>query len=523
MNRPARYLFASFFMLLVASLIFNQVGGPESLRIYHIIPLFIVFGGLGFAVYGYHVYGFDGRFGLLLFTYMLCMVVLIGVALQQGGLGFPAPGRAVKLGLIALLVMFFLGVCPKQLRFIKQTWVYLFAFFVLFSIHLLHAVPLSPSGGSASVPIWAGFLMGLNLFVIPRYVSRNTFLWVLSLFASVSVLLGALAYSIGPYSVLGMNVTLWDETFSPIFVSGQLYPLESVFPNPNTFGFIGFMGAAAAIMLAIGQFPSSNSDHEGQSVRADGASATVLSFPYMFSLGLSFFAGVLFVINVLGMYLSNSRASYLALAMALLLFFSYITLGRRSLPFAFVGLTSVVLLFLFLLPQLGISASGRFALWSGALEAFLQQPKLLGEGIINTKEFIAPYVEEPYSGHSPHNSYLNIFLRAGLIGGGMYLLIIVGSLFSGALRRDRVDVPALVLAFGCAIHQMFEAYSLFWYTIMAVISSLAFGYLIMNGAWIDQPEEPANDRKRNRNSRKSRNTSRSKSRSETWSRPEWNR
>lgn len=524
MNRPARYLFASFFVLIIASLIFNAKAGPEWLRIYHIVGLELLFGGIGFAVYGYHVYGFDGRFGISVFTYLLCMLVLIGVVLQQIGEGFSAPGRAAKLALIALLLLFFLGVCPRQYSYLKRTWVYLLAFAVLFSIHLYHVAPLAPSSGSAGLPIAAGFMMGLNMFIIPRYVSRDSFLWAISLLAGAVVLIGIPAYFIGSYEFLGMDVELWGGTFTPLLMDGELNALQSVFANPNSLGVVGFAGTVAAAMLSIGQFPSRNDGggRENRRVRADGASATVLSFPFMLSLGLSFFAGVLFVVNALGTYLSNSRASFLALGVSLLLYFVYVAFGRRSLPYAVIGLIGAVLLFLFLLPTIGISATGRFDLWSGAIEAVLAEPTLLGRGIVDPGEVIAPYVEGPASGHSPHNSYLTILLRTGWLGAGAYLLIIIGSLLSGAIRYKRVDVPALVLALGFAVHQIFEAYSLFQYEIMAVIASLAFGYLILNGSLIDQDEESTGDRT-SMNDRKTRRESSDKSRTDAWSRPEWNR
>lgn len=532
MNKPARYLFASFFVLILASMIVNGSTDLESITIYHIIALNLLLGGGGFIVYGYHVYGLDGRFSILMFTYLLCMLVLIGVALQQMGPGFPAPGRGAKLGLIALLFLFFVCVCPRQSTYIKRTWPYLLGFTVLLSIYLYHAVPVAPDSGSAGFPISAGFMMGLYVFIIPRYVSRNAFLWTISLLTSVFVLIGIPAYFVGNYVFFGMNVQLGNSTFTPLFGGGQLNVLQSIFVNPNFLGAVGFAGTVAAAMLAVEQFPmrgsggSRNRDRENPRIRADGSSATVLSFPYMFSLGLSFFAGVLFVINALGTYLSNSRASFLAIGVSLVLYFSYIVLGRRRLPYAVIGLSVAVFLFLALLPVIGISVTGRFALWSGTIEAFLSEPTLLGQGIVSTSEVIAPYVEGPASGHSPHNSYLPLFIRIGLLGGGVYLLTFLGGLFAGAFRYERVDVPALVLTFGFAVHQVFEVYSLFQNGIMAVIASLAFGYLILNGSMIndDTDDEESTDNRdpRNREPR-SRRTTRSKSQNKTWSRPEWNR
>jgi hypothetical protein len=512
MTKPARFLFASFFALILATFIFNATTELEGIMIYHILALYLLLGGIGFAVYGYHTYGFDGRFGILLFTYVLCMVMLIGVVLQQMGPGFPNPGRMAKLTLIALLFLFFLGVSPRQITFTKKTGVYLVAFSVLFLIYLYHSVPLAAASGSASFPIAAGFMMGLNLFVLPRYVSRDAFLWILSGISSFFVLIGIPAYYIGSYTFLGMEVRVLNNSFTPLFLDGEITVLESVFVNPNTFGVLAFSGTVAAAILAHRLFPGVGLSPEDQRVRADGASATVLSYSFVRSLGLFCLAGVMFAISAMGTYLSYSRASLLCIAFSLALYFSYVSLGRRSLPYALGILVGGFALLMLLIPELGINPAGRFALWSGSVEAFLANPTLFGEGIVGTGEIIAPYVEQPYSGSSPHNSYLNTFIRAGLLGGVAFLVIICGSLLSGVIRYQQVDVPALALAFGFAIHQMFEAYSLFQKTLPAVLATLAFGYLILDGSLFHENE--------NEDSSDERDTKR---RREGWSRPEWNR
>jgi hypothetical protein len=512
MTKPARFLFASFFALIIAILMFNVAAGPEWLWIYHILALILLLGGVGFAVYGYHTYGFDGRFGILLFTYVLCMVMLIGVVLQQMGPGFPNPGRMAKLTLIALLFLFFLAISPRQIAFTKKTGVYLVAFAVLFLIYLYHSVPFDAASGSAAFPIAAGFMMGLNLFVLPRYVSRDAFLWVLSGISSFFVLIGIPAYYIGDYTFLGMEVRVLNNSFTPLLLNGEITVMESVFANPNTFGVLAFSGTVAAAILAHRLFPGVGLSPEDQRVRADGASATVLSFSFVRSLSLFCLAGVMFAISAMGTYLSYSRASLLAIALSLVLYFSYVSLGRRSLPYTLGALVGGFALFLLIIPELGINPAGRFALWSGSVEAFLANPTLFGEGIDGTGEIIAPFVEQPYKGSSSHNAYLSQFLRAGLVGGMAFLVIIVGSLLSGVIRYQQVDVPALVLAFGFAINQFFESYSLFRHSMPAVLATLAFGYLIMDGSLFHENE--SEDTSDERDSRRRR---------ESWSRPEWNR
>lgn len=514
MSRLVRYLSTGLFTLTVACLLLTDASNPLVTK-YHVLALGLVLGGVGFAVYGSTVYGVDGRFGVLLFTYILCMLVLIGVVFRRMGPGFPQPGRAAKLTLIALLFFFFLFICPRQYRYLQRTGIFLLAFVVLFSIHLFYVMPIVNPGtsGTAAFFIIAGFMAGLNLFVIPRYVPRNAFLWVVSLFSAALVLLGLISYG-GAFSFFGLPVAPWDNTFTPMFTDMEVYVLTSIFDNPNTLGVVGFAGTIASVLLATRVFPQRQQSNQDQPMHTDGGSATVSTFPFVVSLGLSFVAGTLFVVNAFGTYLTNSRASYLAIGAALVLYTVYLVLGRRALPFAVVGLIGAVFLFILLLPTLGISSTGRFALWAGSLEATLDGPFLFGHGLVSVDDTIAPYVSGSASGYSPHNSYLSILIRIGVVGLCAYLLIVVGSLFRGVFQSDRVDVPALVLAFGFAVHQIFEAYTIFHHTIPAVLASLSAGYLIMNGAWVDVAEN--DDTKRERRRRTSTTGS-------TWSRPEWDR
>lgn len=515
MSRLVRYLSAGLFVLIIAILTLTHASDPLVSK-YHVLVAGLLLGGVGFIVYGSHVYGADGRFGILVFTYILCLLVLLGVVFRRMGAGFTPPGRAAKLLLIGMLFLFFLSACPRQHRYLRRTWIFLLAFAVLFLIHMFYVMPIvdPATSGTAAFFIIASLMTGLNVFIIPRYVSRNAFLWVISLFSATLVLLGILSYS-GSFSFFGLFVAPWNNTVSPMFIDIEVYALTSVFANPNTLGVVGFTGTVASILLATQVFPGTRDDQD-QSVHTDGGSATVSTFPLIASLGLSFVAGVLFVINAFGTYLTNSRASYLAIGMSLLLYGIYLVLGRRSLPFAVVGLIGTVLLFLVLLPTLGISASGRFALWAGSVGAALDGPLLFGYGLVPVDNTIAPYVSGRYSGYSPHNSYLLILIRVGFVGLGAYLLLVVGSLFRGVFQADRVDVPALVLAFGFAIHQIFEAYTIFHHTVPAVLASLSVGYLIMNGAWVDVAENDEKKRDRRRGTTGTTGSS-------TWTRPEWKR
>ncbi|SEP29574.1 hypothetical protein SAMN04487948_13622 [Halogranum amylolyticum] len=75
-----------------------------------------------------------------------------------------------------------------------------------------------------------------------------------------------------------------------------------------------------------------------------------------------------------------------------------------------------------------------------------------------------------------------MFLRVGLLGGAAYLVLTLGSLFDGFLHKERVDVVMLAFAVGFAFHQLFEAYSLFGFTVPAMVGSIVLGYLVLDGS-----------------------------------------
>lgn len=513
MSRPVRYLFGSFFALIIAALFFQKVSNLEIITIYDALILALLFGGSGFGVHGFREYGLNSRFGVVLFTYSLSILVLIGILLRQWASGFPNPGRVTKLMLIVLLFLFFLGISIKNRSYLRRTGVFLLAFGVVFSIYVSHTVGLAPDSGSAGFALVSGVMMGLCLFVLPRYVSCNSFLWTMSLICSISVLLGIRAYYIGNYIVMGMKVTLYHGTFTPFFMSEKIHILKSVFLNPNMFGIVMFVGTVSAGILIHRLFPDISSNNGSQTENNDGG---LVSYSFVLSLGASCLAGCIFVINTVGLYFSQSRACFLAAAVSLSLYFSYMILGRRSLPYALTGLVGAVALFLLLMPVIGINPSGRFTLWGGAVGYLTEHGSLLGEGIVAPSDFIASYLPKPHRGKAIHNSYLYTFIRAGLLGGAAYLFLIAGSLIAGVVRNKQVNVPALALAFGFAIHQMFESYSLFQNGIPAVLASLSFGFLILSGfgtndgeGSIDEHEKESIERREPRR------------RSHDWSRPEW--
>lgn len=189
---------------------------------------------------------------------------------------------------------------------------------------------------------------------------------------------------------------------------------------------------------------------------------------------------VLLAINALGLVLSFGKALWVITPMVLGIYLAYILFGRRAVPVAVVlagGYLASGILAIYL-GLLDIDPSGRFRLWSAGIQAILDQPSLLGEGLIAPSQFIAEY---HHGGQSPHNSYVSIWIRTGVIGGFAYLGIVGVSLLRGVWQYRDIDVALLALAVGYAAHHLFEAYTLFQTWSSSILAALAFGMVIFGG------------------------------------------
>lgn len=447
------YLLGGLFALVLALVILREaVGGPEFLTSYRVLFAYLVLGMVG------HVADarVRGRRALVLGVQLSITGVLIAlVSLQSEG---ALPGVAWQTSMFFTFVLFlvYLLVGPAPRAFVRENWVYFLAFAVLLGIFVENAAKLAPGSGSAMFPIAAGLTMGVNLFVVPRYVSRESFMWALAALSGVVTLVGLNAYLAGQYTLFSLEVLLWDTTFSPPLLATDVRFLQSFFANPNTLAILAFAGAVAAFATA----------HR---------TLVFESRPLAGALAAGFF-----LINTVGLYLTHSRASYLAAAVAVALYLSYVLVGRDYLPETFVVIVAMLLLGLVALALFRfVDPNGRFVLWGAGIRAFLASPTLFGQGIVGTGELAAPFLNGPYQGQSVHNSYIAVLLRAGAVGFAAYLLLTVGSILNGISHHDRVDVAALALAFGFAVHHLFETYTLLQHGMTAVLATLAFGYLIV--------------------------------------------
>ncbi|WP_129115509.1 O-antigen ligase family protein [Halegenticoccus tardaugens] len=446
---------------LAAAVLMDADFEAEWLTVSNLLYLLLLFAAIGFVWHAYRGDALDLAFvSTLLVPYVLSCLLLIGLILTLNESGFPEPGRALKFGIVYLLSLFVVAANAEPIESLKRTVGYVLAFAIVLGAFFTHLPEIAVGSGLVGFAVRSGLLMGLCMFIFPRYVSRDAFLWTVGVISAVVIAISLPVYVLGEYTLFGLSFELWGTRKMLPLVGVKFQLLESMFGNPNTMGGLAFAGTVGAAMAAHRSY-------------INGSIPGVWLLP----------AG-LFFLNGFGLYLSYSRAAWLAATVTLSLYGFYVLFGRNTVPIGFTAIVGgVVLLFAAMfLSIVEISTSGRFTLWGAGFRAIVDNPSLFGAGIIDPAEPLEPYLQGRYSGFSPHNSYVSIFLRAGLLGGLAYLVLTVGSVLYGAYIKSEVDVSMLAFATGFGIHHMFEAYTLYQYEFAAVCGAIVFGYLVLDGS-----------------------------------------
>lgn len=433
-------LFAGAFLLVVLATVVERIAAV------HLVLAYLFLAVIAFNQYDYHEN--DGISPL--FSVQVALTFALGtvlIVLVIGGSGL----RWLELVAVFGLVLVFVLARDDLGRVLPATRPYLVGFAVLFAIFLSHAHEFPAGSGLGLFPVFAGVVLAFNLFVLPQYVSADTVYWAVGAVATGVVLLSLPALLIGDYTIWALEIRTWNGSVALPLLDRELPILRSIFANPNTFGLLLFPGTVAASIATHRTFTR--------------------SYPILAVLpasALPILAG--------GLYLSSSRASMLATAIAIGVY-SLAAIDRKLLPGALlsVGVAVPVVLVLIHLSVLPIDPANRFTLWRAGIEATYYDSGLLGQGIVGTRNAIDPYLD---IGGSVHNSYLSVFIRAGVVGGLAYGLVVLGPLLHGALRYDRVDPGMLSLATGFAVHQLFEAYTLYQFGPGSILGALAVGYVI---------------------------------------------
>ncbi|TYL39300.1 O-antigen polymerase [Natronococcus pandeyae] len=384
----------------------------------------------------------------------LFLVLAVIYQSSSPGLGLGS-NRPLAISVAFLLILSFLLVVTDARQYTIGQWAAVGCFAVITGIYLAHTLAFHPDSSQSRWPLWAAVVMGSNLFVIPRLVPERIFLWFIPRLAAITVLLGLVTYVSGDYTLWIFEVRQYPDTSPEVAgFETDLVTLQSIFPNPNSLGLLSFVGLVAATV----EF------HRSIVVRRP-LGATVALF--------------LAAICGLGVFLSNARAAMLASAVAVAIYSVYAIGDRLTVPVMVISSTLGVfgLVVGMYVGVIGISSTNRFELWMASLRAIRDGPLLFGYGSGAASAVIEPYLISDMS-YGPHNAYLTVIIQTGFVGGLAYLGLVAGSIIAGTINYRTVNVAILSLAVGVAVHQSFESYIMFRWSLGAVLATLAFGYLL---------------------------------------------
>ncbi len=387
-------------------------------------------------------------------------VVLIEGLYRVSGPVFAAGGSSRwSQGLFLLALAVFLVGYPDPRRWALPRWAVFAGFALVVALFMWHLV------GTATAPtwpIWAVVVAGTSLFVIPRFVPRWGLFAAVGALAALAIVPAIVAVVAGEFTFWFADVERWAQTLPLVDVRiAGWYGHTSVFNNVNVFGLLTFAGVGAGIPLVHAAV------HQRRPVAGGAASVVVL-------------------VSAAGLVLSNSGAAWLAALVAIGLYGVYLLLGRRAIVPAIVvgGLLGTVILWVTATGRVPVDDSGRFDRWAASLAAYRAAPAPFGHGFVSTAEFVGAYLAT--GADTPHNSYFDMLIRIGWVGLTGYLVVVFGPIVRGLARYRDVHVGVLVLALGWAIHHLFESYTVFQWTLPAVLAALTFGYLLWDGRFFTE-------------------------------------
>lgn len=291
---------------------------------------------------------------------------------------------------------------------------------------------------------------GIGLLLVPWMVSRAFVFRFVARLAAVVAVLGLPAVVFGPFTAFGETVGHpWAVELLGLPV--RAYPLVSYYTNPNFVSPLLLVGAIAAFREAV--------ERDRSAPRW------------------------IFATNAVGLYLTQTRSAIAMGVVALALYGVYVGFGVRAFRTAVIAggtaLATTVLVVIGILPGPDVVStvdlSGRGAVWRASV-ALLSDRPWLGHGPVRFATLI-----EPLAGleEGPHNSYLRMFLRTGLIGGGAYTALVLTTLVGNlSLPQERLALANYLTGLAIAGVMVFEHFVLGAVNSMAILATVVLGYLV---------------------------------------------
>ncbi|WP_049894134.1 O-antigen ligase family protein [Halogranum rubrum] len=323
----------------------------------------------------------------------------------------------------------------------------------IFFIFIVHTVSNPDFDVIIRTPTFV-FTSLLAIFYIPRVIPVESYYRSVSRICAVLVIIGLPAIITGSYDFI-ISIDAWHSPDFLLGTSVEIYPLTSFLDNPNNMGILASFGAVAGLA-------------EYQ--------RTKQSLPK-----------ILFVTNILGVYLTLSRAAFLALGAILALHISRQLFGFKGLLISSLSGSFVAVLFFLQVSGLipgpefitQMSLNGRVALWDASFEAVNKKP-LFGWGPGDTGEVIAPYVNVgDHVGQGPHNSFVRMAVDIGYLGGLLYAgLWMYAVMVSLSPTDNSYEYCTYYLVVGFVIFQLFGGMTMFGLSSTSVLGALVLGYTL---------------------------------------------
>lgn len=337
----------------------------------------------------------------------------------------------------------------------------------ILAIFFYHGRTLPVTSPQARQPLWWGSIMAIGIAVIPQYLPREAFLWALNRFAAGLVMVALPVSIVGEYTLFGLSVGGMGAATIPV-VGVELPVARSLFGTRSAFGVVAFAGVVAALAELLRTYVT---------VRP--------AWWWLVPLAL-------LALNTVGLALAASPVLWVLALLAGSVYLGYLLFGWRGAPIAVLG--GVVAL----VAGIGGVHTGLLPMsedtptwihrWAPAASAVLDNPSLIGAGLVDPAESIAAAHPSRSAGH-PHNAYLTMAIRAGWLGGFLYGVLIATSLLAGideTITGDGVArVGVLALGVGFAAHQLFAALTLFGWHSSSMLAALVFGFLIFGQTTTD--------------------------------------
>jgi len=369
-------------------------------------------------------------------------IILVAILVLVGSIQYTTlPSSAGYLLIIALYSFLALLYINSDIKIqAKKFYTALFLFIVVISVSgsIIHL------SIDTSIRVLALLVItAMNLFIIPRIISFENFSYTLPRISLLILIVGLLPLLSFSNTILFLDLSFWSSSSIISF----LPTITSIYSNPNTLGFVLFVGATLSFTELVAR--------------------------------KSIYSLFIFISLIIGLVITNNRSGILAFIIAISLFIVYIIKGHKFTIIALVSglVTTIVFLSaLFgLLPGTAsltdVSLNGRRGLWTSSVNTFKNNP-IVGYGL-------------EYGG--THNSFIRMFAALGIFGGLSYLIIYLSIVFSNTKNiKSENELILTTLLTGMLYVQLFEGGTFIGVSIHSILISVFMGYFITGSVHEDK-------------------------------------